>query len=177
MYEDPSFSLSAKGKKQVEQAAYFLKPFGIKYIYSSPATWSRQTAQIIREILGLEEPIFFEADLGEMKILAELHQITKEKWKKLLTKYINLEQDVPGMETWDSVKERMQGVLGELGQKHLSENIVCVSHGSTMKVVLLAFKGESIKKLSTFPFPRGGVYKLDYLSPDRVEYKLVFEPR
>ncbi len=125
-------NLTEEGEAQVEESAKSLKNKNIDYIVHSNFTRTKETAEILRKVLGLsEEKLIEEARLCELnpgefdgKNWNEYHQHvldTGSGW---------FERKIAGGESLEDVKMRTARVLYDLENKYKNKNIVLVTHGA-----------------------------------------------
>jgi len=141
VHNTPEVKLTKDGVRQARAIAKRLKNMGIDFIYSSPLTRARQTAEAVSKSLGL--PIEFWENIAEvktpsinrgksesnkdaMKIESEIAKnYSKGKWKH------------SDEETFNEIRARAQGVLDHILKKHGNQNVLCVSHASFIKMITL----------------------------------------
>src|SRR5262249_20015362 len=114
--------LTEQGKRQVADAARDLKLIPIDKVYVSPVTRAIETAKIACERLGVS----YEVDERLYEI--ELGKLVGMNYEEVITKYGNLflkfyKDHDPilsgfGVETFESVKNRVKKYLDEVVQKH-----------------------------------------------------------
>ena len=131
--------LHPEGHNQAAAIAERLQHEDISAIYVTTLTRTRQTAAPLADALGLTpivEPDLREVHLGEWeggvfrKHVADGHPIAMK---------MRLEQRwdvIPGAEPADAFRERVQGAITRIAEKHADECVVVVSHGGTMGQIL-----------------------------------------
>lgn len=125
-------NLTEDGKKQVAKTALKLKKEKIDLLVVSNFTRTKETAEVMREMLGLskdalvEEPRLCEMNPGDFdgKSWSEYHQHVYNSGPRWF------ERKVPGGESLAEVKMRTAQVLYELEEKYKNKNIVLVTHGA-----------------------------------------------
>ena len=133
--------LSEEGRAQVRSVGEWLAPVvdRIDTIVSSPVRRTRESAEIIGELLGrevVEEPGFAEMEFGAwdgrtFDEVAELHGEDLEQWLGSL--------DVaPGGhgESFRAVEERVLAGLGRVLEEHAGRTVVVVSHVTPIKTLV-----------------------------------------
>ncbi len=148
--KDDNFHLTEKGKEQVRVSAEFLKEKGITKIISSPFIRTTETAEIIREILGLDKSklIFDERlsehDLGSLngKPISDYHKIAK-------TNEDIYEMKVGGGESLEDMKVRTGEFLYDVDKNNSNENILIVTHEHTTWALESAGKGLNKKETAS----------------------------
>jgi len=131
--------LTEEGEKQAQKAAEELKGKSLDLIYSSDASRTRQTAEIVNKELGLE--IIFDPRLRDVN--AGIYNGRPEK--DLLTEIPRLEERLykrPSQgENWIDVQKRMIDFLKDIDKKHKNRNILIVSHKGPLWFLEVAVKG------------------------------------
>jgi probable phosphoglycerate mutase len=137
--------LSLEGRIQAELLRDRLKNYDIDALYSSNLIRAMQTAQILNEALQLPHEIreeLKEISFGYMEGNSDeyneehFHEF-KEEQKKLLE-----DLPYPGGENGTNVYERAMPVIQEIVQNG-KKNIVVVTHGGTIRVLLAALFGKN----------------------------------
>jgi broad specificity phosphatase PhoE len=122
--------LTENGRDQARKAGFELKDKHIDLIVSSPMKRTRETAEIIADVLGydrskiLENKLFIELYAGPYA--GQSYDLRKEHIEKGVL--------MSGMETAEEVHKRMRKALEWLREQPFN-NIVVVSHGGTGKMV------------------------------------------
>lgn len=120
-------TLSETGIKENELLGIALQKFSFSIIYSSPLARALHTAGTIRQY-NPHSTIITDGRLME-------RHLGVLQGKKYPSPY--LESDLyEGMETVESMADRMKLFLSHVKQKHPGETIVIVSHGYLIKVLL-----------------------------------------
>jgi broad specificity phosphatase PhoE len=137
--------LSPEGRLQAELLRDRLKLYNIDALYSSNLIRARQTAEIINKAFNLPHEIreeIREISFGLMEgksdeYIEEHYHAFREEQQKLL-------EDIPypGGENGTSVYERAMPVIQEIVQSGRN-NIVVVTHGGIIRVLLAALFGRS----------------------------------
>ena len=160
--------LSEQGRKQAELLRDRLLHYHIDALYSSNLKRAKQTAEIINEALHLPHEIREEIReisfglLGGMsdEYNEELFREFKEEQKKLLD-----DIPYPGGENGTSVYERAMPIIQEIVQSG-KKDIVVVTHGGTIRVLLAALFGKNQAKRFLFgvSLENAGITQLVYNS-------------
>lgn len=133
--------LTQKGRKQAKKLAEDLKKEKIDYIYTSDLERAYETANIISK--ELNKPIFLTKKLREINFGdwqgKTINQI-KNKYKNQFNTWRKSPHllSLSGAENLIKVQERSMLLLRELHKKHKNDNIILVSHGVTIKVLILS---------------------------------------
>jgi broad specificity phosphatase PhoE len=137
----PNYGLSEKGKLQAQKTAEFLINKHIDEIYSSPLDRAKQTAEIIKKIVGVKT-IHFSDDIIEMKTsyqgkkFSSLDKLQSEVYLKPLDQ---------SDETIQQLADRMYTFVKELIKKHPGKNLVLVSHGDPIMALKAVIKHTSLE--------------------------------
>jgi len=139
--DENSCHLTAAGKKSVEEVAKQLKDKKINLVYVSPFIRTKETAQIVRDVLGLkEEQIITDKELKELGYgILENHPVSDFRDHFPIGK--RFESMPQGGETYDLLKKRMGDFLYSLETKHQDKNILIVTHATPALMLLAAASG------------------------------------
>ena len=156
----PGTDLTARGREQATIAATQLKDSNITVIYSSPLARARQTAEALAQATGakviiderLREVSFGEYE-GKTIDFSDLNLVRAKRAKKIEDGSFESVYHFPGMESWQSVQERIADFLQETLPKHRSEHIAIVTHADPIVNMRHFFTKEDPLKLSHQPFP------------------------
>ncbi|MDD4531442.1 MAG: histidine phosphatase family protein [Candidatus Pacebacteria bacterium] len=135
---NPPYALSELGKEQTEIAGNELKKEKIDIIFSSDIFRCRETAKIIADIIGYDrEKIIYDTRLRDLN-WGDFGGKTKEEY---LNYYDNdkinaFDKPAPNGESWNQCKERMVNVFNEINERFENKNIVIVSHGDPMWLLI-----------------------------------------
>ncbi|TCS79908.1 histidine phosphatase family protein [Tepidibacillus fermentans] len=143
-------SLTDKGKKQIEQACFELlanKNLQISKIITSPLDRAKESASICQRILNLpmvELDYFRERSFGELegKTLQEIRLQYK------ISDIEELEDDRFGIESVQSLIDRIDRGLKELKVTYPNENLLIITHGSVIKWIFEKYQAEKIGVIS-----------------------------
>lgn len=144
--------LSDIGLKQAEAIGERLKHEAIDMFFSSSLARAYETASIIAKYHNKEVSIhkeFMEISFGVFEGLRfdeikEKYNIEYEGWRD--TPHIH---SVPGAESLDSIKERSLTKLMEILNHNKDKNILVVSHGITIKILIASILGIDFANLHT----------------------------
>ncbi len=147
VHNTPDIKLTKDGIRQAKEVSQRLKNFKIDFIYSSPLTRARQTAGAISRSLDL--PIEFWDEIREVQT-PSVNWGKSENDKKALRieaeiakNYSKRDWKHSDEETFNDLKTRAEKVLDHVLRLHPKQNVLCVSHASFIKMVLLiAIVGE-----------------------------------
>ena len=159
----PRMRLTPEGQRQAEALAEFLAPRPLAAIYSSPMLRARRTAETILQ----RHPA-----LGRVRIDSNLHEI-RTSWEgqplAALEEigwdfYTNPKQ--PADETLEMICARMQRWLRRVLRRHAGSEVVGVSHGDPVLILVGTLRGAPLDPRHLFPRP--------YIEPATV-YELRFD--
>lgn len=187
--------LTELGKKEVATTAKHLKTKKITKIFSSPYLRTKETAELVAELLGYpKENIIYDDRIRELEFgdfsdrpMAEYWDYTsKQKWL--------FDTKNPGGESYQEAKNRMGNFLYEINQQNKNENILIVSHGLATEMIPGIIEGaDQNRSLEIFvdqvntqtaslhrehefiPLPHNENYELDLHRPYIDEVSLVCE--
>lgn len=150
--------LTDKGREQAAMAGRRLADLEIKKIYCSGLSRARETAEIIGGIIGAEVeviPEFVEICFGHWEGLPldEVKRIYGEEysvWKKTPHEF-----KADGCETLLEAKQRMMRGMGRIADE--DENILIVSHGSSIKALMLGLLDIDLSNYKNFTLSNTGL--------------------
>ena len=131
--------ISAKGLRQIDALAERLKDIHFDALYSSDLKRTLRTAEAVTKYHDLPlhpEPRLRELNLGPWEDLPFGDLMYAEPQ---LMRWFNDDPDrwyVEGAETFAQLKNRIRGVLTELGKAHDGQTIVCCTHGMAIRSFL-----------------------------------------
>lgn len=144
--------LSPEGCIQAELLGERLINYNIDALYSSNLVRARQTAEILNKTLGLEHRIredIKEISFGLME--GKSDEYNDEHFRDFKIEQQKLLEDIPypGGENGTSVYERAMPVIQDIIQSG-NNNIVIVTHGGTIRVLMAALFGKNQAKRFLF---------------------------
>ncbi len=143
--------LSEAGLVQAEKLAQRLVSEGINVIYSSNLKRACITAQIIGDVLNA--PIDIQPDLREMNFGRwegmNIHDI-KEEYFDIYRLWLSNPKKarIPDAEGLKQVQNRAMEVINGIIALHKGDNIAIVSHGVTLKCLVLGVLGIDLSNMS-----------------------------
>ncbi len=183
--------LTEQGKKEVLDSVQNFKDKKIDLIISSDFMRTKETAEIVRNVLNLDESnLIFDYRAREINVGSFDGSTWQEYYNSREEKdwYSYIPQN--GGESCKEVKLRMTSFLHEIEEKYKDKNILIVSHEGPIRMLLAGimglndtetekllengipnFKNAEIMKLDFVPFPCNEHYELDLHKPyiDEVE--------
>lgn len=135
--------LNEKGIEQAKEARKILENYPIDMIVASPLKRARKTAEIINEAKNV--PIIFNEELEERgfgdfegKIRKEIHDEILDS--EILANY-GLNKEYKGVETIQSLCNRVWKLIDELKEDYAEKNILFVTHGGVTRAINGYFNG------------------------------------
>jgi len=185
------FGLTEKGREQVKAAAKKFAGHTISYIYVSPFTRTRETADVMAETLGIpKEKVIIDERLHE------LNMGTFDGTSDTEAFYAYREQHgyadpFPGGESYQDAKNRFGAALYDFERTHRDSVILIITHGIGLETMRAAAEGLSaekskqllatrprtadIEEVSFTPLPHNENYELDVHRPYIDDVVLVSE--
>lgn len=144
--------LSMEGRQQAELLRKRLEHYSIDALYSSNLIRAKETAEIINQSLVLPHQIreeLREISFGDLE--GNTEEYNREHFKDFYREQKNLVEDIPypNGENGTSVYERAMPVIQEIAQGN-HKNIVIVTHGGTIRVLMAALFGRNQAKRFLF---------------------------
>jgi len=157
--------LSAEGQAQAEAAADALAGRSLAAVYASPLARAQETARAIAARHGLSvltAPAFREICLGvwEGHTVSEVKARFPELYSAWRDRPHTLE--LPEGESLAQVRERALEGLAALRSAHDGEAICLVSHGVTIRLLILEALGLAPERLWSIHVDAAGISELEY---------------
>lgn len=150
-YQKPEVPLSDLGRAQATAVAETLAASATSatLILASDYARTRETADIIAARLALpivEEPLLRERNFGVARgrLYAEFDEETRASWR---SPHVRIE----GGESWADVFVRVEALLGRLRRSPPAAEMVLVTHGGTMSVMLQHLVGGAVDAFEVQP--------------------------
>jgi alpha-ribazole phosphatase len=157
--------LSEEGFRQAQLVAGRLKAKPLTAVYASDLSRARQTAEIIAAGHGLTvitDPALREVDYGlwEGLTLAEINA----KYPGLRDKWLADPENmaVPGGESLGAVRDRAVAFIEKIRPQHPDGNVVAVTHGGLIAMLLLTYLNEDVNFLRKFFARNTNVSRIDF---------------
>ncbi|MDO8729270.1 MAG: class I tRNA ligase family protein [bacterium] len=185
------YSLTDKGKTQVQVSAGNLQKERIDIIISSPILRAKETATLVAQTLGVSD-IIHDERLREYGFGIYDGKPLEDYEKEFPNTPVIFEQPPKGGETENQVRRRVGELLYELEQKYQNKNILLVSHGDPTWMLLTVACGANaeeaihilekeypktgeVRKLDFVPLPHNENFELDLHRPYIDEVELIAE--
>jgi broad specificity phosphatase PhoE len=161
----PKFALSELGKKEIVQTTHLLSKNKIAAIYASPLLRTRQSAEIISNVLHL--PIHYAKDLLEINSPMEGKLIEYVLRNTVNYNVFATDENMHG-ETIEDVEKRIKKFINEIKKKHVGKNVVVVTHGDPIMLAKTQAEGLPIEINSIRPakgyIGHGEIYTAEFNS-------------
>ena len=146
--------LTEEGKAQADELASFIQrsDLGIQYIYSSDLLRAIQTAQSVADKLNLpiiQMPEFREVNNGDLAGMD--NELASKMYPGLYWNTLEWEQRYPGGESPKEFYERIRTAWDTFQKMVLeqNENVLLVTHGGVINVILSIVNGEKYSNKTT----------------------------
>ncbi len=149
------YTLTKEGEGQVEVSVKKAKESELlgsdTIIYSSPFSRTKKTAQIAKEILGVETDIIFDDRLRE-RWFGDWEKTDNTAYQKIWDK----DKDDPehkekNVESTKEVRERVESLIADIEKNNQNRCVLLVSHGDTLQIMQTAFLDISPSKHREVP--------------------------
>lgn len=163
----PGFPLSPLGEKEIANTAQLLLSNSISVIYASPILRTKQTAEIIGNVLNL--PIQYSNDLLEVNTPMEGKPIAYIHSNTVKYDIFASDENKTG-ETIQDVALRMQKFINEMRKNYAGKNIVAVTHGDPIMIAKTITTGlpltlDSLRPIDTGRYiQHGEIYATEFNS-------------
>jgi probable phosphoglycerate mutase len=144
----PRVGLSATGRDQARSLGRFFAERPIAAVYSSPLLRARQTATLIREALG-QEAHRIDRDLLEVKTRwqgAHNDDLEAIDWDFYAHRH-------PDDDTMESIRDRMRAWFDRMVRRHAGDEVVGVSHGDPILILVADLLGKPLTRQHVVPVP------------------------
>ncbi len=188
---DDKYGLTATGRAQVQEQAEKLKGSGITHIYASPFRRTRESAEIMADVLGIShDSIVYDETLREIDF-GDLDGKPFGEFLEYEEKNMQAYSDsLPNGESYLDAKRRFGGFLYNLEKVHADSIILMISHGMALEALKAVVEGAGdieskhitdtlepkpgeMMELDFVPLPRNENYELDLHRPYIDEITLV----
>lgn len=177
--KDDPYHLTEKGKKEVLESAENLKEKGITKIIYSPFVRTRETVEIVKEVLGLkDEQVVFDERLGEHQ-MGVLNGKSVDEYHSLVTSNEDVYDKRPeGGESLLDMKKRTGDLIYEVDKINTGEVILFITHEHTAWALESAINGFDKKATAKFRpneefIETAEVHELDFiLLPHNENYEI-----
>jgi len=150
--------LSERGRAEIAAIAERLAGDNVAALYASPLQRTRESAEIVAARLGLEIEFrddLIELDFGEWTGATFESIRADPRWQAWRT-HRSLAR-IPGGENMRQVQRRVVEALMDMGERHLHETVVAVSHGDVIRSALLFALGMPLDHYNRIEVGQGSV--------------------
>jgi isoleucyl-tRNA synthetase len=164
------FHLTGEGRERVKIAAPDLKSKKIDLIIHSPFTRCQETAEIVRQTLGLDE--------GVMVVDERLSEFKKgpnfegKKWDEYWKLFANMEERFEKKpdqgENLLDLNKRLGEFIYDIENKYTGKNILIVSHDGPIASLNMVALGSTIKE--SIDLKERGVFKSNFAEINKLEF-------
>lgn len=170
--------LTDKGIKGAQLLGERLSNIDFNVIYTSPSERAFQTANYIRS--GRDIPVLTDENLKEMSYgdwEGKTRNELKQKFKKEFYNFsndLNLynHQSHKG-ESLTDIKQRVEDVLKRIHAENTSGNILIVTHGVTLKIILACTMDVPIEKIWNSPFIHNTSLTVFHWNGERYKFDMI----
>lgn len=137
-----TYGLTEKGREQVHNAKSSLRNKGITQIYSSDLIRAKETAEIIAEELSLKVtylPQFRESNNGLLAGMLKTEAV--EKYPGIYWNALDWTETWPEGESPEQFFHRIQSAWNEFKKQVEDDDVLLVSHGGVMNIILCLENG------------------------------------
>jgi len=137
------YTLTKEGEGQVQISVKKAKEEELlgsdTIIYSSPFSRAKKTAEIAKEVLGVEAEIIFDDRLRE-RWFGDWEKTDNTAYEKIWKEdRVNPEHKIKNVESALEVQKRITSLIEDLEEKYIGKNILLVSHGDTLQILQTGF--------------------------------------
>lgn len=156
--------LNEKGRLQAEELARQLAGRSVLALYTSPQRRARETAVIVGACLGLEPRLvdaLHELDHGQWEGRTQAEVLAR--WPEAYHAYEAAPWDTPrpGGESYEELGKRLWPALERLADRHRGEEIVIVTHGGPIRLVLSRVLGRPLTERHLFGVDNASVFAVE----------------
>jgi isoleucyl-tRNA synthetase len=173
--------LVESGKEKAKESAQSLTDKKITKIFCSQLHRTQQTAEIVKETLGLDVEIVLDARLNETNF-GDANNSSKYEFNNKYRKAKNFDLSPENGESLNDMRKRIGEFLYEIENTYKDENILIVSHGDPLWMIDTVAHGYDIdasyetalpryiktgevRILDFAPLPHNDLYELDLHRP------------
>jgi len=158
-----TYGLTGIGREQVRRARADLIGKGITHIYASDLARAKETAEIMAEALSLEItylPRFRESNNG--RLAGMLKTEAAEKYPGIYWNALGWTETWPGGESPEQFFHRIQNAWETFKKQVGQDNVLLVSHGGVMNVILCLENGIAYTNKETrFPIRDAEIIEIE----------------
>ncbi|HKY59934.1 MAG TPA: histidine phosphatase family protein, partial [Gemmatimonadota bacterium] len=156
--------LNEKGRLQADELARRLAGRPVAALYTSPQRRARESAVILGTCLGLEPRLveaLRELDHGAWEGLTQAEVVAR--WPDAYRAYEAAPWDTPrpGGESYAELGRRLWPALEKLAHRHRGEEIVTVTHGGPVRLVLSRVLGRPLTERHLFGVDNASAFAVE----------------
>jgi broad specificity phosphatase PhoE len=159
----PRVRLTHEGQRQAEALADFLRPRPLVAIYSSPMLRARRTATAVLASHPELERVRIDSDLQEVRTAWQGEPVAT--LEKIDWDFYTHPRDPQGDESLQAIHDRMLRWLHRVLRRHAGGEVLGVSHGDPILVLVGTLRGLQLDPRRIFPRPYiqpGVVYRMRF---------------
>lgn len=142
------YGLTNNGKNQVRATALTFTATDDVIIYSSDFLRTRETAEILKEVLQTEDVIY--TPLLRERFFGFYDGLDDDQYEEVWKNDKNDENNkINSVETPRQVSNRAESLISDIEAKYSNKNILLVSHGDCLQILQTVFEGISPAKHRT----------------------------
>lgn len=165
-----NIALTKIGEQQAHERRDHLRKIHFAKVYSSDLIRANQTAQILnldRKLPHETSELLRERNYGTYE--GKPRETSKQLWEYLNTNPSHPHVKESRVETSEQMVERALPYLRDISKKHTGENILVVSHGGLLRVLLIYFGYATKEQFANNPIKNLSYIKLEC---DGVEFEV-----
>jgi isoleucyl-tRNA synthetase len=159
--------LTEKGRNEVKESAGHLK--AVDVIYVSPLLRTRETAELVKEVLGFKGEIVVDERLKEFNV-GDFNGKSREDFLAYEDKEMNgsgFDFVIRGGEGYRNIRDRLTDFLYDIDNKHEGKNILIVTHEAIVKMLQVVSRGGTEKEFKIVwdveaVFKTAGILDIDF---------------
>ena len=159
----PRFALDAEGRAQAHAAGVWLAGLDIRALYASPLLRARQTARIIRSLVG-DVPLHRRRLLRESEFARHVQGIPWPEMQRHLPELYALFMTTPAQvtvgETLAAMAERLRRACLAAAHRYPGSAVALVSHRDPILALRLSLTSGDLDALHTTPCLPGSITEL-----------------
>ncbi|MBV9326330.1 MAG: histidine phosphatase family protein [Chloroflexi bacterium] len=172
----PRVGLTAEGRRQAQALADTLRPRPLVAIYSSPMLRARRTADAVLAVHPELGRVRQDSDLIEVRTAWEGEPV--EALEQIDWDFYSHPRH-PDDDTLHAIHDRMQRWLGRVLRRHAGHEVLGVSHGDPILILVGTLAGLALDPRTIFPKPYiepGVLYRLCFDAAGRFEDATLLVP-
>ena len=142
---EKKYPLTAQGVAELKKILPELKKKKIDFIFASPVRRTKETAEIVGQVLNLQ-PIFCK-ELKERNVGIFEEKTIRDYKAYFQSEIEKMTKPVSGGETGNETKLRIYNFLKKIDQEYKGKNILIISHQGPLKGLLAASQGLTSREI------------------------------